>query len=158
MRQRAWTLPRIWPRARAALLLFAAFGLPGTAGAGGLDQLIGLGDSTMDSGYFRYRSTGGSPGLGGPGSAAAIDALIAATVAAGGTGAFVGPGVVDTVQLAARFGLSALPVTIPGGAGTNYANGSAQTVPTTAADGYLNGLFNNVPIVTQISNYTLLTR
>ena len=40
-----------------------------------------------------------------------------------------------------------------GGGGTNYANGSAQTVPTTWANGYINGLYNNVPIVTQISNY-----
>ncbi len=133
-------------------LAFAAIGLTGTATAGKLDQFIGFGDSTMDSGYFRYQSTGGSPGAGGPGSAAALDAAIAHTVAAGGTGAFVGPGVVDTVQLAAKFGLTALPTTIPGG-GTNYANGSAQTVPTTADNGYLNGLYNNVPIVTQISNY-----
>ena len=75
------------------------------------------------------------------------------TVAAGGSGAFLGPGVVDTVQLAAKFGLSALPSTYPGGGGTNYANGSAQTVPTTADDGYTHGLYNNVPIVTQIYNY-----
>jgi hypothetical protein len=26
---------------------------------GGLDQFVGFGDSTMDSGYFRYGSTGG---------------------------------------------------------------------------------------------------
>lgn len=153
MRQRAWSLPKIWPLAQATLLALVALGLPGTGSAGGLDQFIGFGDSTMDSGYFRYTSTGGSPGLGGPRSAPVIDGLIAKTVAAGGSGAFVGPGVVDTVQLAARFGLSALPSTIPGGAGTNYANGSAQTVPTTADNGYTNGLFNNVPIVTQISNY-----
>ena len=40
-------------------------------------------------------------------------------------------------MLAARFGLSALPVTLPSG-GTNYANGSAQSVSTTQADGYQN--------------------
>ena len=49
-------------------------------------------------------------------------------------------------------GLSALPVTYPGG-GTNYANGSAQTVSATAGDNYQSGLYNNVPIVTQIANY-----
>ena len=118
-----------------------------------LDQFIGFGDSTMDSGYFRYGPTGGSPGLPPGAPSDTIDRLIAATVAAGGSGAFLGPGVVDTVQLAAKFGLSALPSTYPGGGGTNYANGSAQTVPTTADDGYSHGLYNNVPIVTQIYNY-----
>jgi outer membrane lipase/esterase len=124
---------------------------PGAASAQAPNQFIGFGDSTMDSGYFRYGATGGSPGLPPGAPSDTIDKLIQATVAAGGSGAFLGPGVVDTVQLAAKFGLSALPSTFPGG--TNYANGSAQTVPTTADDGYLNGLYNNVPIVTQIYNY-----
>jgi outer membrane lipase/esterase len=107
----------------------------------------------MDSGYFRYGATGGSPGLPPGAPIDAIDKQIQITVAAGGSGAFLGPGVVDTVQLAAKFGLSALPSTYPGGGGTNYANGSAQTVPTTADDGYTHGLYNNVPIATQIYNY-----
>jgi outer membrane lipase/esterase len=153
MSRRAGTLPGGWPRARVALLALAALGVPEVANAGAFDQFIGFGDSSMDSGYFRYTSTGGSPGLGGPGSAAALNAQIAATVAAGGSGAFLGPGIVDTVQLATRFGLTALPVTIPGGSGTNYANGSAQTVSTTAGNNYLRGLYNNIPIVTEMSNY-----
>ncbi len=141
-------------RFAALLLAFTALSLPGAAGAGGLNQFIGFGDSTMDSGYFRYGATGGSPGLPSPYQFSnVIDKAIAVTVAAGGTGAFLGPGIVDTVQLAAKFGLTAYPVTMPGGLGTNYANGSAQTVPTTWANGYINGLYNNVPIVTQISNY-----
>ena len=117
------------------------------------NQFVGFGDSTMDSGYFRYGPTGGSPGLPNGAPIDTIDRLIRATVAAGGSGAFLGPGIVDTVQLAAKFGLSALPSTYPGGGGTNYANGSAQTVPSTADDGYTHGLYNNVPIVTQIYNY-----
>jgi outer membrane lipase/esterase len=137
-------------RVANAVLLAGIAGMPAAAVAGGLDQFIGFGDSTMDSGYFRYSSTGGSPSFGGPGSAAALDAQITAVVAAGGSGDFMGPGVVDTIQLAAKFGLSALPSTA---GGTNYANGSAQAVSTTAADNYLHGLYNNVPIVTQISNY-----
>src|SRR5271169_445013 len=124
---------------------------PGTASAQAPNQFIGFGDSTMDSGYFRYGATGGSPGLPPGAPIDAIDKQIQITVAAGGSGAFLGPGVVDTVQLAAKFGLSALPSTYPGG--TNYANGSAQTVPTTADDAYSHGLYNNVPIVTQIYNY-----
>ena len=108
---------------------------PGVASAAALDQFVGFGDSTMDSGYFRYGSTGGLFALGAA-SATAVDAGIQSAVAAGASGAFVGPGVVSTTLLAGRFGLSALPVAIPGG-GTNYANGSAQTVPTTPADGYI---------------------
>jgi len=50
-----------------------------TANASGYNQFIGFGDSTMDSGYFRYNPTGGFPSLP-PGSS--IDELIAVTVAA----------------------------------------------------------------------------
>ncbi len=139
---------------RSACLALAISATAGTASAAGLNQFIGFGDSTMDSGYFRYNPTGGSPGLPPGAPSNAIDLAIQATVAAGGSGAFLGPGVVDTVQLAARFGLSAMPFIVGGGGGgTNYANGSAQTVPTTGADGYLHGLYNNVPIVTQIYDY-----
>ncbi|WP_319588788.1 autotransporter domain-containing protein [uncultured Desulfobulbus sp.] len=119
------------------------------ASASGYNQFIGFGDSTMDSGYFRYSPTGGSPLLP-PG--ASIDVLIAATVAAGGSGAFMGPGVVDTIQIAQKFGLAANPVTMPGG-GTNYANGSAQTYSTTQDNGFANGLYNNVPVTAQVTNY-----
>ncbi|HTI80207.1 MAG TPA: autotransporter domain-containing protein [Acetobacteraceae bacterium] len=136
------------PLALGAAILF----VPGTAEAAVPDQFIGFGDSTMDSGYFRYGPTGGSPGLPSGAPSDTIDRLIQVTVAAGGSGAFLGPGVVDTIQLAGKFGLTALPSTYPGG-GTNYANGSAQTVPTTADDAYSHGLYNNVPIVSQIYNY-----
>jgi outer membrane lipase/esterase len=139
--------------AKTALLAATALGAPALASAAGLDQFIGFGDSTMDSGYFRYQVTGGSPGAGGAAAGPYLDKAIAATVAAGGSGDFAGPAVVDTKQLAAKFGLTALPSTFPGGGGTNYANGSAQTLSTTGGDGYTNGLYNNVPIVTQMYNY-----
>ncbi len=138
---------------KATLLAAAALGTPGLAGAAGLDQFVGFGDSTMDSGYFRYNPTGGSPSLPFGVLPTTIDEAIRLTVARGGTGAFAGPAVVDTEQVAARFGLTAMPFIIGGGGGTNYANGSAQAVLTTADDGYLHGLYNNVPIVTQMSNY-----
>ena len=147
-RKRSWSACRI---VKSALLAATALCGAGAANAAGFDQFIGFGDSTMDSGYFRFGSTGVLFTLG-ANSKNAVDAGIQSAVAAGASGAFVGPGVVSTQLLAARFGLSALPVTIPGG-GTNYANGSAQTVPTTPADGYQNGFFNNVPTITQISNY-----
>jgi outer membrane lipase/esterase len=138
---------------KAAVLAIAALGMPGAAGAARLDQFIGFGDSTMDSGYFRYNPTGGAPSLPNSFPSNTIDALIRLTVAAGGSGAFAGPASVDTQLIAARFGLTAMPFIVTGGGGTNYANGSAQTVTTTAADGYEHGLFNNVPIVTQMSDY-----
>jgi outer membrane lipase/esterase len=133
------------PRTRLAigiaLLAVALLSAPVAASAAGLNQFIGFGDSTMDSGYFRYNSSGSAP----------VDEAIKITVAAGGTGAFAGPGEVDTTLLAARFGLSAKPFIIGGGGGTNYANGAAQTAASFASNGQ--GLPNNVPIVNQISNY-----
>ena len=64
-----------------------------------------------------------------------------------------GPALVDSQLIAARFGLTAVPFIVTGGGGTNYANGSAQAVSTTAADAYVHGLYNNVPIVAQMSDY-----
>jgi len=95
---RQWLMPRT-----VILALAASVCAHGVAGAAGFDALIGFGDSTMDSGYFRYGPTGGSPGLPAGAPSDAIDRLIRITVAAGGSGAFLGPGVVDTVQLAAKF-------------------------------------------------------
>ena len=141
----------VYQAIRSTLLTATAVCAAGAANAAGFDQFIGFGDSTMDSGYFRYGSTGGLFTLG-ANSQHAVDLGIQSAVTAGASGAFVGPGVVSTTMLAARFGLSALPVTLPSG-GTNYANGSAQSVSTTQADGYQNGFFNNVPGVAQISNY-----
>ena len=135
------------------MLAAAVLSLPGTADAGSPDQFIGFGDSTMDSGYFRFNPTGGSPSLPPGAPSNALDIAIARTVAAGGSGAFLGPGVVDTIQIAEKFGLSGAPFIIGGGGGTNYANGSAQTVSTTAGNGYFKGLYNNVPITTQIYDY-----
>ena len=161
MRQMAWTVPTMrwchqvlqqgWlTRARRvvgiAYLSAIGLGALGAASAAGFDQFIGFGDSTMDSGYFGRNPTG-SPQL---------DAAIRITVAAGGSGAFAGPGEVDTTLLAARFGLNATPFIVTGGGGTNYANGAAQAVASFAINGQ--GLPNNVPIVTQISNYTQLRR
>ena len=133
----------------AALSVFVISGMNTTANASGYNQFIGFGDSTMDSGYFRYSPTGGSPALP-PGIS--IDELIAVTVAAGGSGTFMGPGVVDAIQIAQKFGLTANPVTMPGG-GTNYANGSAQTYSRTQDNGFAHGLYNNVPVTAQVTSY-----
>ncbi|OQX04553.1 MAG: autotransporter domain-containing esterase [Desulfobulbaceae bacterium A2] len=114
-----------------------ALGTPGAASAAGFDQFVGFGDSTLDSGYFRYHSSG----------ITAIDHMIAAAVSHGATGGFAGNGEMDSTLLAGRFGLSAAPVD---GGGTNYANGGAYT----AAAGPQAG---NVPTVQEIKNYLAAT-
>jgi outer membrane lipase/esterase len=130
----------------AAGIAFASLFAPSSAGAAGkFNQFIGLGDSTLDSGYFRYTTTG----------IAAVDAQVAAAIAKGANGGFAGPGVMTTTILAGRFGLSAAPVS---GGGTNFANGSAYTallsssVGGSAISGQLPG---NVSTTGQIANYLL---
>ena len=42
----------------ATLLVLTVLSAPGTAGAAGFDQFIVFGDSTLDTGYFRYHAVG----------------------------------------------------------------------------------------------------
>ena len=86
--------------------------IPRAARAQGFNQFVGFGDSNLDSGYFRYHTTGN----------AATDQAIAAAVSGGAAGGFAGNGVMSTVLLAGMFGLSADPI---GGGGTNYAIGAS---------------------------------
>ena len=55
------------------LMASVSFGLPNAANASGFSQFIGLGDSTLDSGYFKYHSTGN----------VALDTQLAASIASG---------------------------------------------------------------------------
>ncbi|RJR30849.1 MAG: autotransporter domain-containing protein [Desulfobacteraceae bacterium] len=125
-------MPKVKPFALVALL-FALIPLnePAAADAAGFNQFVGLGDSNLDSGYFRYHTTG----------IAAADAAVAAAVAGGAAGGFAGNGVVSSVQLAGRFGLSAAPI---GGGGTNYAIGGSYVAVDTPV---------LVSAVRQIRNY-----
>lgn len=116
-------------RFQSALVVLTALAMP--AAAGPIDQYVGFGDSTLDSGYFRYHSM-----------IPAYDPYIAAAVAAGNSGGFVGNGVVNATILAAKFDLTALPVGAPGG--TNYAIGNAQSAVTSG---------NFLSTVQQIQNY-----
>lgn len=128
-----------------AFLSIAVLSRPVSSGATGLfNQYAGFGDSTLDSGYFRYNTTG----------SATQDAEIAAAVAAGASGAFVGPGVMNSTMLAARFGLNGRPI---GGGGFNFANGGAFSAPLRASDNApaLSGVsaLTNVATDQQIQNY-----
>ena len=115
----------------AALLAFTPLGTPGAPCAAEFNQFVGFGDSTLDSGYFRYHSLGNS----------SQDQALAALIAQGATGAFVGNGVMNATILAAKFGLSAAPI---GGGGTNYAVGGSLTATDKPP---------TVPVTVQIQNY-----
>ncbi|MCB2185034.1 MAG: autotransporter domain-containing protein [Deltaproteobacteria bacterium] len=115
----------------AAGLLAAVLALPGLAGAGDFSQFVGLGDSTIDTGYFRYHSIGFPEG----------DQAIAAAIARGAKGGWAGNGVMNTTMLADRFSLSA--ATIDGG-GANYGVGGSYTAMAAP---------DLVPATQQITNY-----
>ena len=109
---------------------------PGPANAAKeFSQYIGFGDSTLDSGYWRYNNTNND----------GYDALTAAAVANGNSGAYNGNGVENSIILAGKFGLSAAPVGAPGG-GTNYANGASYTQTAGPYPG-------SVSAIQQIQNY-----
>ncbi len=111
-------MSRTKPYASAAILLaLLAMSIPARGGAAQYNQFIVFGDSTLDTGYFRYTTSG----------SAAFDAAMVTAVQQGNSGGFAGNGAMNTTMLAARFGLTANPIDAPGG-GTNYANGGATTV------------------------------
>ena len=128
----------------AVLTACIALGTAVPSWAEGFNQFVGFGDSTFDSGYFRYNTTG----------TASQDATIAAAVSQGASGAFVGPGVMNSLLLAARFGQYGGAV---GSGGTNFANGGAFSapllVPSTGTS--LSGVsaLTNVATNQQIQNY-----
>ena len=121
---------------KIALIMVIAIIMPCAVIAVGLNQYIGLGDSTLDSGYWRYNTMGDKT----------LDDQTAAAVASGDSGAYNGNGVENSIILAGKFGLSAAPVGAPGG-GTNYANGGSYTV--TNKEPYK----TSVPVILQIQNY-----
>lgn len=115
----------------AVVLALLALCASGAAGAAGFNQFVGLGDSTLDTGYLRYHTSGD----------AALDSAIAAAVALGAKGGWAGNGVMNTTILAGKFGLDAATI---GDGGTNYAVGGAYT--TMARLGL-------VPSTQQVANY-----
>jgi outer membrane lipase/esterase len=105
-----------------------------------LNQFIGFGDSTIDSGYYRS--------LASPGGGATFNSYWAAAVAAGAGAPTTSPGAMSSQALAAWFGLSALPANQ---GGSNYATSGAKNV--TINNAQSGGFTAAVPTVTQISNY-----
>nr|WP_243438990.1 autotransporter domain-containing protein [Fundidesulfovibrio soli] len=127
-----------------ALFAFALAHAAAPAGAAGFNQYVGFGDSTLDSGYFRYHTTG----------SASMDQSVAVAVANGATGGWAGPGLMNSLILAGKFGVFGGAI---GGGGSNYANGGAFTQPLRASDRdpYLSGVGapSNVSTIHQIQNF-----
>lgn len=98
------------------------------------NQLIGFGDSTLDSGYFRYANRGNA------------NEPRFATARANGGAMTPSAGLMNTDFLAASFGLSLAPASAPGG-GTNYAVSGARNAAPNLGGG------PSPSTVDQINNY-----
>lgn len=112
--------------------------IAGSASAQTFNQLVGFGDSSLDSGYFRYTSTGWSNE--------------ARFVTARANGASITPsaGLMNTDFLAASFGLTLAPSNAPGG-GTNFAVSGAENNSPNIGGG------TSPSTVQQIGNYLAST-
>jgi outer membrane lipase/esterase len=88
---------------------------PGTASAAGFNEFVVFGDSTLDTGYFAYTTSGSVP----------FDQQMQTALGQGLSGGWAGDGVMNTTLLAERFRLALTPSS---NGGTNYANGGATTV------------------------------
>ena len=123
-----------------AWLALISLSVPGRASAAGFDQFIAFGDSTLDTGYFRYTNSGNKQ----------FNHDMAVAVQSGATGGWAGNGVMNTTILAEKFGLTDAPSDAGGG---NYANGGATTMNN-------NGIMvpNNVYTVREIDNYLQSTQ
>jgi outer membrane lipase/esterase len=113
-----------------------------------------FGDSTVDSGWWAGAFNGQCGVAAAPCATGnpTFDAKIQAAIAAGGTGAPVGVGLMNTQYLAQMLGVTAIPANQPGG--TNYAiSGSKNAVSGTPALGNLNPNPNLPSTVQQIANY-----
>jgi outer membrane lipase/esterase len=81
-----------------------------------INQFIGFGDSTIDSGWYRNAAPNSTNPI--------YNADFAIAVTQGGGKATTNPGLVSSEFLAGAFGQTAIPANQPGG--TNYATGDAR--------------------------------
>src|SRR5262244_3243789 len=128
------------------LALGAAVAVSSPAAAQSINQFVGFGDSTIDSGWYRNNIVGGVPFAGG---GANFNSLFPGAVAEGAGRATTSPGLMSSELLAGFFGTTAIPSNQPGG--TNYATSGARN---NEINGPNDGLFTQaVPTVTQINSY-----
>jgi outer membrane lipase/esterase len=132
----------------AGLLLFWG----GHASATTFTEFDVFGDSTVDSGWWSGALNGQCGAVAAPCTSGnpTFDNKVQAAIAAGGTGAPVGVGLMNTQILATKLGLTAIPANQPGG--TNYAiSGSKDAI--SGGLGNLHANPNLPSTVQQISNY-----
>jgi outer membrane lipase/esterase len=134
------------------LLLSAAALICPVQRAEAFTQLDVFGDSTVDSGWWSGALSGQCGAVASPCTSGdpTFDTKVQAAIAAGGTGAPVGVGLMNTQILATDLGLTAKPANQPGG--TNYAISGSKD----AVSGGLGNLHSNPNLpstVQQISNY-----
>ena len=138
-----------------APVISLATGFSSSTFAATFDQFVAFGDSTLDSGWWQGALTGACGPVSGPCATGnpTKDAKISAAIAAGGTGAPVGVGLMSTQDLAGYYGLTAKSANQSGG--TNYAISGALSarVGTAPGSGNLNPNPNLLSTVEQISSY-----
>ena len=128
------------------LALGAAVAVSSPAAAQSINQFVGFGDSTIDSGWYRNNIVNGQPFAGG---GANFNALFPDAVKEGAGRATSSPGLMSSELLAGFFGTTAIPSNQPGG--TNYATSGARNKEDNKG---VPDLFTEaVPTVTQINNY-----
>src|SRR4051812_27711369 len=133
------------------LALGAAVAVSSSAAAQGINQFVGFGDSTIDSGWYRNNLKNGVPTAGG---GTDFENAFPTAVNEGAGRATSSPGLMSSELLAAYFGTTARPANDPLG-GTNYATSGARNNEFNR-DG--SGLFKAaIPTVTQINNYLATT-
>jgi len=127
------------------LALGAAVAVSSPAAAQSINQFVGFGDSTIDSGWYRNNIVGGVPFAGGGNN---FNALFPDAVNEGAGRATSSPGLMSSELLAGFFGTTARPAN---DGGTNYATSGARN---NEVNNPGDGLFTQaVPTVTQINNY-----
>jgi len=135
------------------LTLGAAVVVSSTASAQSINQFVGFGDSSIDSGWYRNNIVNGVPFAGGNDNFNKLfpDAVREGAIAGTGVGrATSSPGLMSSELLAAFFGTTARPANDPAG-GTNYATSGARNSQDNKG---LNDLFTEaVPTVMQIQHY-----
>jgi outer membrane lipase/esterase len=133
------------------LALGAAVAVSSAASAQTINQFVGFGDSTIDSGWYRNNKPNGVPFAGGGPD---FEKAFPTAVQEGAGRATSSPGLMSSELLAGFFGTTARPANDPAG-GTNYATSGARN---NEFNGDGSGLFKAaIPTVTQINNYLTAT-
>jgi outer membrane lipase/esterase len=130
------------------LALGAAVAVSSPAAAQSINQFVGFGDSTIDSGWYRNNKPAGVPFAGGGNN---FNTLFPGAVDQGAGRATSSPGLMSSELLAGFFGTTAIPSNQLGG--TNFATSGARNKEVNNPG---DGLFTEaVPTATQVNTYLL---